>query len=347
MPVSQHPTQNNSSAAATQQQATFYTHGQITRTWGGLSPYQVLGKLSPDATELQRDSAIRAAFRPGTTHYNNRIDTLKTFGVQVKTEKRLSEMDYRDLDMNYAKDTLYHASINMSKKGVLGDPAPYSVSSDNTITGLLIASFVLAMIALAHSWNFLSRQVKYFFYMPRNVADITETSNEIRFQEFLVIVTAMLISILFYFYSTYYMDGEYVMESQLAVIGIYMAIVTAYFIIKAILYRIVNGVFFNSKNNEQWRKTFLFLVSLEGVLLFPFVLLQVYFNISTHITLVYTFSVLIFVKILTIYKGYAIFFKRIERSLQFILYFCALEVIPVLSVWGVLTITGNYLKIKL
>lgn len=345
MPVSQHTTQNES--AAPQQQATFYTHGQITRTWGGLSPYQVLGKLPPDATEQQRDSAIRAAFRPGVTHYNNRIDTLKTFGVQIKKRKRLSEMDYRDLDMNYSKDTLYQANISMGHKGVLGDPAPYSVSSDNTIMGLLIGSFILAMIALAQSWNFLVRQVKHFFYMPRNVANITETANEIRFQMFLVFVTALLISILYYFYSTHFMSGEYIMESQLAVIGIYLGIVTAYFTAKAILYSIVNGVFFNSKNNEQWWKTFLFLQSIEGVLLFPIVLLQVYLDISTLITLIYTISVLVFVKILTFYKCYAIFFKRIERFLQFILYFCALEVIPVLSLWGILMITGNYLKIKL
>jgi hypothetical protein len=346
VPVSQHLTQNDS-VAATQQEATFYTHGQITRTWGGLSPYQVLGKLPLDASEQQRDSAIRAAFRPGVTHYNNRIDTLKTFGVQIKKRKRLSEMDYRDLDMNYSKDTLYQANISMGHKGVLGDPAPYSVSSDNTITGLLIGCFILAMIALAHSWNFLVRQLKYFFYMPRNVANITETSNEIRFQMFLVFVTALLISILFYFYSTHFMDGEYIMESQLAVIGIYLGIVTAYFTAKTILYSIVNGVFFNSKNNEQWWKTFLFLQSIEGVLLFPIVLLQVYLDISTLITLIYTISVLVFVKILTFYKCYAIFFKRIERFLLFILYFCALEVIPVLSLWGILMITGNYLKIKL
>ena len=346
MPVSQHITPSDSSAAATQQ-ATFYTHGQITRTWGGLSPYQVLGKLAPDATEQQRDSAIRAAFRPGTTHYNNHIDTLKVFGVQTKTEKRLSEMDYHDLDMNYSKDTLFHASISMGQKGVLGAPAPYTVSSDNTITGLLLGCFVLAVIALGNSWNFLARQVKHFFYMPRNVAEITETSSEIRFQLFLMLVTALLISILFFFYSTIFLPGDYIMESRLSVIGIYFGIVTTYFVAKAALYSVVNNVFFEGKKNGQWWKTFLFLISLEGSLLFPIVLLQVYFDVSTQTTLIYTIFVLVLVKILTFYKGYVIFFKRIERFLQFILYFCALEVIPVLSLWGILTIIGNYLKIKL
>ena len=345
MPVS-HSIASSDSSAATQQ-ATFYTHGQITRTWGGLSPYQVLGKLSPDASEQQRDSAIRAAFRPGVTRYNNHIDTLQLFGIQTKKEKRLSEMDYRDLDMNYSKDTLYHTSISMGQKGVLGDPAPYTVSSDNTITGLLLGSFVLAMIALGNSWNFLVRQIKHFFYTPRNVAEITETSSEIRFQVFFMLVTALLISILFFFYTTVYFPGYYIMESRLSVIGIFFGIVSAYFVAKAVLYSVINNVFFDRKKNGQWWKTFLFLTSLEGVLLFPIVLLQIYLDLSTSTTLIYTIIVLILVKILTFYKGYAIFFKRIERFLHFILYFCALEVMPVLSLWGILTIIGNYLKIKL
>lgn len=46
---------------------------------------------------------------------------------------------------------------------------------------------------------------------------------------------------------------------------------------------------------------------------------------------------------LSFYKCYAIFFKRSGASLQIFLYFCALEVMPALALWGVLMITDNYL----
>ena len=46
------------------------------------------------------------------------------------------------------------------------------------------------------------------------------------------------------------------------------------------------------------------------------------------------------------YKSYSIFFKRMGASLQIILYFCALELMPLMVLWGVLFITDNYLIIN-
>ncbi len=52
------------------------------------------------------------------------------------------------------------------------------------------------------------------------------------------------------------------------------------------------------------------------------------------------------VKMLAFYKSYSIFFKRMGASLQIILYFCALELMPLMVLWGVLFITDNYLIIN-
>lgn len=124
--------------------------------------------------------------------------------------------------------------------------------------------------------------------------------------------------------------------------GVFMG----YFFIKNLLYKLVNWVFFDSKSNGQWGRTWLFLSSLEGVLLFPLVLLQIYFSLSLQAAFVYALIVVLFVKMLTLYKSYTIFFKRIAVSLQIILYFCALEMIPMMVLWGMLVITDNYLIIN-
>lgn len=329
-----------------QEAASFFTRGQITRTWGGKSPYQVLGQLPPDATELQRDSIIRAQFRPGKTKYNTSIDTLEVFGVHTRTEKKLSEMDYRDLSVTSLGDSTHRTTLSTTHGGVLGDPVPYTVSNDNTITGLLIASFLLAMISFANSWHFIQRQVRNFFYVPRSVADLTETTSEVRFQLFLIVQSCLLLAIIYFFYSQTELPGDYVIESQLQVIGLFFCVILGYFLMKAGIYQLVNWVFFEKKKIEQWTKTFLFLSAAEGVILFPMVLLQVYFTLPLHTALIYTLIVVILTKILTFYKSYSIFFKRIGIFLQFILYFCALELIPMMLLWGVLTITGNYLKIN-
>ena len=56
--------------------------------------------------------------------------------------------------------------------------------------------------------------------------------------------------------------------------------------------------------------------------------------------------VLILVKSLTFFKSFAIFFRRKGNFLQNILYFCALEIVPLTSFWGFVAIMINFLKIN-
>lgn len=83
------------------------------------------------------------------------------------------------------------------------------------------------------------------------------------------------------------------------------------------------------------------------MLLLPVVLLQVYFDLEIQSVVIYFIVVLILVKILTFYKCYFIFFRKAGVILQIILYFCALEIVPIAALWGALVITGNHLKINI
>ena len=112
------------------------------------------------------------------------------------------------------------------------------------------------------------------------------------------------------------------------------------------LYTFVNLVFFNGKRNQQWLKSFLFIITLEGVLLFPAVLLGGYYEMDIHNVTTYVIISILFVKLLTIYKCFIIFFRPNVVSLQIILYFCTLEIVPLLALWGVLVMTANNLKIN-
>jgi hypothetical protein len=118
-----------------------------------------------------------------------------------------------------------------------------------------------------------------------------------------------------------------------------------YFLVKWLTYTLVNSVFFNSKRNRHWIKMKLFISSIEGMILFPAVLLQAYFNMSEQNVIIYFIIVLFFVKILTFFKCYVVFFRRNVFKLQIILYFCALEMMPLLVFWGALDFVANSLRI--
>jgi hypothetical protein len=237
-------------------------------------------------------------------------------------------------------------SLTQKSDGLLGEDVPYSVSSDNTVTALLLGCFLLGMLALSVSRQFMVRQIHNFFYVPRSVADMTETDYEINVQTFLVLQTALTIGILYYLLSRFALGNDYSQMSQLKVIGIFSLILVGYFAVKKLAYHIVGWTFFSAKNNDQWSKAWLFLTAAEGVLLYPILLVQIYFGLPLQIAWIWAALIIILVKLLSLYKCYAIFFKHGGGIVQNILYFCALELMPLLALVGILQITGNYLKVN-
>ncbi|MDE6354852.1 MAG: DUF4271 domain-containing protein [Prevotella sp.] len=312
-----------------------------------LTPADVLSMLPADATPEQQDSAIQAVFQPAEIHYSDQPDTLRLPGQKADEETAMTGgLGFAD-DMFARTDTLAYARMAGNVNGVAGDPVPYTVRGDDLITGLLLAGMVLVAVSLSNSRRFIARQLKNFIYVPRNgESSITETSSEVRFQLFLVLHTCLQFSIFQYFYTQHYVGETFILESQYHLIAIYFAMFAGYFITKALLYMAVNTVFFGIRKNMQWMKSQLFITSSEGVLLLPVVLLQVYFDLPIQNVVVYFIVVLILVKILTFYKCHFIFFRHTGRFLQIILYFCALEIIPIAAFWGALVITGNRLNIN-
>ena len=312
-----------------------------------ITPAVVLSWLPRNATPSQQDSAIQAHFPASEIRWSNRPDTLHLPG---------HDKGHNLLDVNipqyyregfFSKDTLFHPELPGGRYGVAGDPVPYSVHSDNIITSLLLLCFIFAVIAFSNTSSFIARQVKNFFYTPHEgTTEVTETANEVRFQIFLVFLTSLLLSLLFYFYTINNIGETFVLQSQYHLIAIYLGMIVGYFLSKYLLYGIVNVVFFESKQNSRWNKTLLFITSVEGVLLFPVVILEVYFAMADKNVVIYFIIAMTIVKILTFYKCYVIFFRRNVAKLQIILYFCTLEIIPMLAFWGALVTTANSLKIN-
>jgi len=247
----------------------------------------------------------------------------------------------------FSKDSLFHPELRGGRYGTAGDPVPYSAHSDHVITSLLLACFILTVIAFSTVRGFIVRQVKSLFYTPHEgTTEVFETAGEVRALAFLVLIDGLMLSLLYYFYVLQKIGDVFVLESQYLLIVIFLAVILACFLVRAVCYALVNSVFFDGKRNRQWMKSLLFLLVMECFLLFPAVIVQTYFDLSVENVERYFIVVLFFVKILTFYKCYVIFFSRNVFNLQIILYFCALELVPLLALWHALGITTNSLIIN-
>ena len=229
--------------------------------------------------------------------------------------------------------------------GESGTPLPYTLRGDNVITVSLLLCFIVYVLSLAHSGRYIIRLLKDFFRFTY-VESSDAYSPHLAFYLSMAFVNCLMLAICSYEYATDGLGFDFVIESQALVIAIFLGLFVLYFFLKWLAYRIVNEVFFGSNKSLQWTRSFLFIMALEGVLLFPLVLITVYFAFSAPKALFYFCCVLFLTKILTFYKSWSIFFRQKGLFLQIFLYFCALEVTPLLAFCGVLLAIVNLLKVN-
>lgn len=300
----------------------------------------------PSTLLLSRVGSTKKVMMDKNSKSQSPIDTLGIRGLKTPKPFKLSNLHFEE--EGYFKGNKY---FKLEKNSVwycpeLGDPVPYTLSTDNTLSGVLLVCFILAMFSFSVSRSFIISQIQTFFGASRSMQVKAESISEGRIMPLLLLQTSLLLGVIFFIIWGHISGAVCNNDAQLVKIAIFFAEFVGYFTIKRFFYSVVNWTFFENEQSRNWTKARLFLNTIEGILLFPLVLLLVYFNLSFHIAIIYSAFVVFFVKILQLYKSYIIFFSRRTISLQIILYFCTLEIIPLILLWGVLTLTGNYLNIN-
>ena len=250
----------------------------------------------------------------------------------------------------FDRDSMLTATIPPGVKGystgVAGDAVPYSIGNDDIMSVVLLSCLAIVTISVGRSWGFISRQARNFFYAPHDTDAVTETTSELRFQVVMVFIGILLMGLVSYIYATETIAHPFRMGDNYGLMGIMAAMFLAYFLLKWLATSVVNMTFFDGKKNVQWMRLQLFLTTMQGGLVLPFVLLLVYFQFSVEIVLLCLAVVLFLNKMLTFYKCWSIFFRQNGGLLQTFLYFCALEMTPLLAFGGAWLALTDFLKVN-
>ncbi|MCF0201983.1 MAG: DUF4271 domain-containing protein [Bacteroidaceae bacterium] len=259
----------------------------------------------------------------------------KTYNISDNYET-LPYKDVGVLSFDTAHTDRYFPEVYASSPyGIKGEPVPYTIRNDDFITSMLYVIVLIAMIAIAQSRDFIVRQFKAITRETSRDFNVRhETASEVRFQFFLAFQTCVLLGLTAFLYVNYQITSTYSLVSHPATVLYVIGIFIVYYVLKTLLQAVVGWVYFDPQENAMWMKSQLFLVAMEGVPLLPIVLLLCYFSMTFRAAILLSILVVICVKILTLYRCYHVFFYKKRPHLQIILYFCTLEIAPMMVFYG-------------
>lgn len=310
---------------------------------------RIIDALPEDATPAQQDSAIQANLPKRIRIRSTRPDTLEIPGIPAKKSKSLSELTHHYRQTFFDGNHFMHPEVSDSRLGIQETLLPYRLRTDDGITVIVLVLFMLMLVTFSKSKKALLKQAKELFNPPREYHNLfnDEPDNQRHSIKLLVCLTLLTLSL-----QLFSLNGQ---EKQLIttpavphlILLSNIVIVTGYYLFKKLSYYFVNWIFFDKIKNKRWQETYSFTYASEGLLLFPLVLLTIYFDLNTLQAWLYIGFVVLLTRIILLYETYIIFFPKIHGFLHLIVYFCALEITPLLILCRVLAFINNNFVIKI
>ncbi|MBO4905500.1 MAG: DUF4271 domain-containing protein [Bacteroidaceae bacterium] len=291
---------------------------------------------------MQQDTIVAVTVQPesmDTTAIDSqsyvsisRVDSLLSDSAQVVyVDSLLSDsllLDSLYLDSIY-RDSLAQVqqvdtvAVEPEPSGMVGEPWSSSLHRSSSVIGLSLLAVFLMLFIVGQTHRYLGERFSNFFFpkgMGRN--DDGLYKNHPLLKPAILLLLASECSLLFMEYN-----------SGITRVVVCLLVSIAFLVLRLVQYAFVNTVFFNRKMRERWRENYMLLMLMESVMLLPITLVYVYAGINPEIAYICIAIILLFVKILLLFKTFSVFFVKIAGTLHLIVYFCALEIVPALIWW--------------
>ena len=243
----------------------------------------------------------------------------------------------------FGADSALRTDIAVHSRGMQGTELPYIIRNDSNLTIVLLAALMLMLVALAAARPVMGQRLKELFSSKEG--DDSGLQQQPLFMHLLALINCMLLAVTAFVMASRMLPESFVEKQHLLLVAVLFAVFCTYFIAKFALYTLVNNVFFGTKKSRQWNSCLMTILDFEAVMLMPMVMLLVFSNITTQNAFFYLVLVLFLNKMLAFYKAWCIFFREKSAYMQIFLYFCALEIMPLLALGGEVLINVNENKV--
>lgn len=191
---------------------------------------------------------------------------------------------------------------------------------------VLVAIFCRTrFLLLSQMKDFLAAKRQYFMEKSRG-GSVSEAIHVF----LLIIMGALSIALIFWMGVAERENLHLGMEFPFWLVVVSAVVCVCFVYVKAWVYTVVNWVFFDRESSKRWISGYLFLTSLVTYLLYPILLIGMYAHLNQEIVLVSTILIVVLYELLLFYKLIVNFEARKYGYLLKILYFCSVELLPVL-----------------
>lgn len=234
--------------------------------------------------------------------------------------------------------------------GVSGEPVPYRLSNDVFITVTLLLCLFVACFLVSRSMHALGLQAKSFLRLrDRNEDFSLKSESEVKDQFFVVLLECVVMSLLFVslftFVSSNPQFSKVNFQMSYMVLLVDMGIILAYFAYKYGMIRLFNWTFFRRSERQIWMRGYNLISFGKTVTLLVLVTMILYTELPNSVYISIFVALLAVFELLVLYKTKQIFFGSIVGIVPAILYFCTLELLPLLFLWVILVQTNKILLI--
>ncbi|HHT23498.1 MAG TPA: DUF4271 domain-containing protein [Bacteroidales bacterium] len=216
------------------------------------------------------------------------------------------------------------AQVITRMEGVIAASNP---GNENWVFIVIAVLFAFLTTGIILSAGTFFANFKLFFTRKENSDLLTHPTASIFQFHILITVFTIAVFALFGYLLVFHPPAKFSFQTYLLV----CVVVTAFFIIKHILFDIVGNTFFGQKITRGYKVLYFNLVHALAILIFPITILYSYQPISWQIPLIFTaFSLFALFYILLIIKLFQNFYTKLIALFYIFLYLCTLEILPIL-----------------
>lgn len=216
--------------------------------------------------------------------------------------------------------------------GLAPEPRTLLPGYDSGVMCMLVVLFLFLTTNFRHYSTFIKTFAHDLFSVRTraNVFDERNTTREIRVQISLILMACFCEAILIYSALTFRSPHA---GSPFKAIGSITCITLIYYLWQLIAYNVVGSVFAGRLRCSQWIKGFNASQCLLALpLLVPALLALFYPAVSFSMAEIGA-GLYMIARLIFIFKGFRIFYTKSYTLVYFILYLCALEIVPVLFIY--------------